>query len=99
MTLPHWGAIDAGALAALLGKVSLPALAGKIFIDFADSLLPPQPTAGYWTRVAYNFVQKLASNGARTLPAAQPPLNPATNPAPASPETIILPAAPPAPPT
>jgi len=37
--------------------------AGKIFIEIADSMPPPDPKAGYLVRWAYGFCQKLASNG------------------------------------
>lgn len=37
--------------------------AGKIFIEIADSMPPLSPTAPYYARWIYGFMQKLASNG------------------------------------
>lgn len=39
--------------------------AGKLFIEIADSMPAPPPTAGYFTRWLYGFMQKLASNGVK----------------------------------
>ena len=39
--------------------------AGKIFIEIADSMPDPGPKSGYFTRWAFGFLQKLASNGAK----------------------------------
>lgn len=39
----------------------------RIFADAADALPPIPENSGYWKTFWYNFVQKLASNGAKTI--------------------------------
>lgn len=36
---------------------------GKLFIEIADSMPDPGPSANYFTRWLFGFMQKLASNG------------------------------------
>lgn len=57
---------------------------GKFFIEVADSMPPPAPDAGYFTRWFYGLMQKLASNGmkaeaARTNIPLSPPTSPITS--------------------
>ena len=40
-------------------------IAGKLFIILADSMPPPAANCGYWTRWAYDAIQRLASNSLR----------------------------------
>jgi hypothetical protein len=39
--------------------------AGKVFIELADSMPDPGPSAGYFSRWFFGFMQKLSSNGAK----------------------------------
>lgn len=54
MTLP-----DQGTIVAILSTAGT----GKVFIEVADSMPDPGPTANYFVRWLYAFMQKLASNG------------------------------------
>lgn len=50
----------------------------KLFIDFAESLPPPSETAGYWKIVAYNFMQRLASNSSKLVTRKCPTQSPSS---------------------
>jgi hypothetical protein len=53
---------------------------GKIFIELADSMPTPPPSAGYLWRWTYNFLQSLASNSAKKLPPLSQTGNSVTSP-------------------
>ena len=55
-TFPH---MDATSVALVVGFL------GKTFIVAADSMPPPPENCGFWTRWAYDFVQRYASNSAK----------------------------------
>ena len=46
--------------------------AGKLLIEFADSMPPLGPEATYRQRWAYAFMQRIASNGAKAEAARVP---------------------------
>jgi hypothetical protein len=48
--------------------------AGKVFIEIADSMPPPEPGAGYFTRWVYGFMQRLASNSTKAASMQNLPL-------------------------
>lgn len=72
MTFPNLSPTDVGLIVAV---------GGKVFIEIADAMPQPEPSANYFVRWFYAFMQKLASNGMKaeairagvTLPAVGTP--------------------------